>query len=440
MDATYSQRGRRKRQRMGMRKNLPTIVVLWYVMLSVCTRRSCLAYTIRPPITMTGTRKETFGSRSTRRGVLGQTRPHRRSTRTTMKNEEEDDDEFEPFSSFAQEGTRDPSGRYCYDDWLFDDRKQRVAFYGSLAFLETIFWYCLAPGIDPQSRWFNPLDGQLIASLLDPSTVISPPPGSGLGFSSLLLNTFLILPMVWSLLLLQEQEENNDSNDSHFIDGRVPNKIFPSSITTAIRTCVCASGFLVGGGILIPYMIFCRPMPFRRSIDPEKFPAPLRLFEGQHQHPTSVSNPIVPMIEPMMGQVLLLALASVVAVLFLLLFATHHCYWTVEWNAFLDRAHSSQFTALALYYFTMISIAVLDPMMDDAIRRGYVIGWENENENERDDSYVFSDSEYRDANRDRWRSEKRTDALRMLATYVAIPLVGPVAWICLRPRYGPAGE
>ena len=146
------------------------------------------------------------------------------------------------------------------------------------------------------------------------------------------------------------------------------------------------------------------------------------------------------MIEPMMGQVLLLALASVVAVLFLLLFATHHCYWTVEWNAFLDRAHSSQFTALALYYFTMISIAVLDPMMDDAIRRGYVIGWENENENERDDSYVFSDSEYRDANRDRWRSEKRTDALRMLATYVAIPLVGPVAWICLRPRYGPAGK
>jgi hypothetical protein len=449
MDATYSRRRRQRRMGMRMRKNLPTIVVLWHVMLSLCTRRSCLAYTTSPPIIMARTRKETFDFRSTRRGVFGQARPHRRSTRMTLKKTRmtrmttKNDDDDKPVSGFAEEGTRDPSSRY--DDWLFDDRRQRVAFYGSLAFLETIFWYCLAPGIDPQSRWFNPLDGKLIASLLQPSTVFSPQAGSGLGFSSLLLNTFLILPMVWSLLLLQEQEENNDSNSGHFNDS-VP-RSFASSITTAIRTCVCAGGFLVGGGILIPYMIFRRPMPFRRSIDPEKFPAPLRLFEGQNQHRTSVSNPIVPLIEPMMGQVLLLALASVVVISFLLPFANHYCYWTVEWNAFLDRAHSSQFTALALYDFTMISIAVLDPMMDDAIRRGYVIGWENENNGSDDDNCAVSDpdvsssarSYYRDANRDRWRSEKRTNALRMLAPYVAIPLVGPVAWICLRPRYNDMG-
>jgi hypothetical protein len=392
---------------------------------------------------MTGTRKETFDSRSTRRGVLGLTRPHRQSIRTTTKKEEDEDDRgVKPIFDFVLEEIRDPSGRYCYDDWLFDDRKQRVIFYGSLAFLETIFWYWLAPGIDPQSRWFNPLDGKLIASLLDPSMVFSPQPGSGLGFSSLLLNTFLILPMVWSLLLLQEQEENNDPSDSHFDDGVLPNRIFASSVTRAIRTCVCACGFLVGGGILIPYMIFRRPMPFRRSIDPEKFPAPLRLFEGQHHHPTYLLNPIVQMNEPMMGQVLLLTLTSLVVISFLLPFATHHCYWTVEWNAFLDRAHSSQFTALALYDFTMISIAILDPMMDDAIRRGYVIGWENEKESE-GSCVVISDPNYQDANRDRWRIEKRTDALWRLAPYLAIPLVGPVAWICLRPRYndmGPAGE
>ena len=59
-------------------------------------------------------------------------------------------------------------------------------------------------------------------------------------------------------------------------------------------------------------------------------------------------------------------------------------------------------------------------MMDDAIRRGYVFGWENENESE-GSCVVISDPNYQDANWDRWRIEKRTDALWRLAPYLAIP-------------------
>lgn len=305
---------------------------------------------------------------------------------------------------------------------------QRVAFYASLAFAGAIFWYCLAPGIDPQSRWFNPLDGKLIASLLNPSTVFSAPAGSGLGFSSLLLYTFLTFPMVWSLLLLQEQEADNCATTSN---DKVPLSL-TNNIITAISTFVCASSFLDGGGILIPYMIFRRPMPFRQSLDSGLFPSALRFFEEQSKVQKFASN-VIPFIE-FNGRLCLPALLSLLLISFLFPFANEQCYWIVEWNAFLNRARSSQFTALALYDFTTISIALLDPMMDDAIRRGYDIGWKNV-DGKRVSGPESGEKNSRDANRDRWRSEKRLDALRVLVPYVAILLIGPVAWICLRPRY-----
>ncbi len=296
--------------------------------------------------------------------------------------------------------------RIAYDDWLFDDRKKRVAVYTTLAVLETIFWYWLAPGIDPQSRWFNPSDGELIKTLLNPETVFSPPVGSGLGFSSLLLNTFLVLPMVWSLLLLQEESDINISTSRSNM---------PNGITTAIRTCVCAFGFFVGGGILIPYMIFRRPAPINQSIDQDRFPAPLKTFEERKENSSLMT---IPLIKPL-GRTLFLTLVSVIMVSFLFPFATHHSSWLVEWKAFMDRAQSSQFTALALYDFTMISITVLDPMMDDALRRRYISGWES----------------VEGVTLDQWRSEQRLNAVVALLPYVIIPILGPVAWICRRPRY-----
>ncbi len=378
---------------MGIKQTIPKIL-LWCAVLSLC-RTTCTAYTSIPGRRMAAT-KETFEFPSIRRNDFVQAKPHRRATTNWMKRNNVDN--VMTSDSFAKQKAQNGCNRY--EDWLFEDRKQRVAVYTSLATLETIFWYWLAPGIDPQSRWFNPMDGELIATILNPSTVFSPPVGSGLGFSSLLLNTFLILPMVWSLLLLQEQ--NNDS------EKRLNN------IATAIRICACACGFLVGGGILIPYMIFRRPALLYPSVDPDTFPAPLKLFEEENHN----SAKSIPLMQPI-GQSLFLVLVSVILISFLLPFATHHSSWIVEWNAFVDRARSSQFTALALYDFTMISIAVLDPMMDDALRRGYVSGWESEE----------------DATLDRWRSEKRTNAVVALLPYVVVPLLGPIAWICRRPRY-----
>jgi len=522
MEATCFRRGRRRRRRRrtGMRLIqiiLPTIL-LWHTLQSVA-KTCCLAYTTSRQTTTNA--KDTFlDLRSTQRGgvvVLERAGlvPHRRSrTATTTKkttitnrlktdNGENDETDTQTTQTALSGGVvvastnagRQPrhTSDDNRDDWLFDSRTQRAAFYGILAVLETIFWYCVAPGIDSQSPWFNPLDGKLIASLLNPSTVFSPPVGSGLGFSSLLLNTFLILPMVWSLLLLQERdgdccETTNDGSTS----GGYNNHTFPQSvrksITTSFRTFACTGGFLVGGGILIPYMMFRRPMAFRRSIDPEKFPVPLGLFEEQQPQPqhqqqqppksatNSVStNPTIfparpPLPPPPNGQIILLTLTSVVLISFLLPFINHHCDWITEWNAFSDRAHTSQFTALALYDFTMISIAVLDPIMDDALRRGYVVGWDDSNCNDRvvcvssttaaaaaaatttPESFATTttattarrSNNYRvDANRDHvgcWRtSDKRNRALRRLAPFVAIPLVGPVAWILVRPRYGIMG-
>jgi len=371
---------------MGTKRHL----ILSCVTLLSC--RTCRAYTGAPRIRIPARRETTEFPSIRRNHALVHARRHRRTT-TTMANR-------------MTTKSEDNDINATYDDWLLDGRKQRVAVYTILAVLETIFWYWLAPGIDPQSRWFNPLDGELIVSLLNPETVFSPPVGSGLGFSSLLLNTFLVLPMVWSLLLLQEENDETLSTGKSNIANR---------ITATIRICVCACGFFVGGGILIPYMIFRRPAPLCQSIDQNNFPAPLKLFEDQTQNTSSIS---IPLIEPL-GRTLFLAFVSVILVSFLLPFATHHSSWLVEWNAFLDRAQSSQFTALALYDFTMISIMVLDPMMDDALRRGYIPGWENEE----------------GISLDQWRSEQRLNAVVALLPYVIIPILGPVAWICRRPRY-----
>ena len=65
----------------------------------------------------------------------------------------------------------------------------------------------------------------------------------------------------------------------------------------------------------------------------------------------------------------------------------------------------SQFTSLASFDFVMISSAVLDPMADDARRRGFL------------------------------EEEATTaEAAGRLAPYL-FPLIGPVAWIVFRPKY-----
>lgn len=246
----------------------------------------------------------------------------------------------------------------------------QVLFYGSLALAETIFWYWLAPGIDPGSRWFAPADGALISTLLNPAVAVAPPAGSGLGFSSLLLNSFLILPSVWSLLLLQE-----DSGKRQCISP-VP---------------FCIAAYVVGGGALIPYMIFRKPRPQPDDTDPSNFPEPLKWFE-ENDGPS----------------ILLAGLALVVLGTFLSPFFFHgdDYHWLVEWDAFWSRVQSSQFSALAVFDFTMISITILDPMMDDARRRGFLSRGNNDNASV-------------------WK----------LAPFILFPIIGPVAWICLRPRY-----
>lgn len=391
-----------------MKKNLLAILILHASAVTFDSMK-CMAYHANPLPILAISKLSIFKTQNIGKGVLGKARPHQQSMTIEMAKNgyttDDDSDKITQILSSAEGGTRRLSDQY--NDWLFNDRKQRVAFYGILAFLETVYWYYLAPGIDPQSRWFNPLDGKLILSLLDPSIVFSPPVGSGLGFSSLLLNSFLVVPMAWSLLLLQEGGSGNHNDSSSHL----------SLFKNIIQTIVCAASFFVGGGILIPYMIFRRPMSFRRSIDPKKFPAPLRLFEKRRQ--PSGTNPKV--FVPFVGQVLFAGLVSLVVTSFFIPFANHHSDWIVEWNAFSERARSSQFTSLALYDLTMISMTVVDPMMDDAIRRGYVVGWET--------------SDIGDFDVDRWRSGSRVDAIRKLAPYVVIPLIGPTAWICFRPRY-----
>jgi hypothetical protein len=253
----------------------------------------------------------------------------------------------------------------------------RIFLYGSLALAETIFWYWLAPGIDPDSRWFAPADRELVSTLLNPAIATAPPTGSGLGFSSLLLNSFLILPSVWSLLLLQE-------------DGPCT----PGKRQIISPFPFCAAGFFVGGGALIPYMVVREPRPLPEEVNPSRFPAPLKWFE---------EGPI--------GPAVLVALTVLVLTTFATPFlCSGGAYnWTIEWNAFLDRIQSSQFSALAVFDLTMLSFTILDPMMDDARRRRFL-------------------------NDDDGATTTTMEAISRLAPYM-FPLLGPVAWICLRPKY-----
>ena len=199
--------------------------------------------------------------------------------------------------------------------------------YLSLATAETIYWYYLAPGIDPASRWFAPSDGELISQLLDPSIIFNQP---GYAFSSLLLNSFLILPMVWALMLLQEEGDDQVISPLPF----------------------CLAGFFVGGGALIPYMIVRQSSP-KVDLDQNRYGGFLKLFEPDSLGP----------------KLLCLLLALVTAS-----FVYEVCNSSLqgEWEAFVDRLHHSQFISLALLDFTLLSCTIADPMTDDAKRRIYI--------------------------------------------------------------------
>ena len=230
--------------------------------------------------------------------------------------------------------------------------------YASLATAETIYWYYLAPGIDPDSRLFAPSDGELISQLLDPTIIFNEP---GFALSSLLLNSFLILPMVWALLLLQEDGHNQVISPFPF----------------------CLAGFFAGGGALIPYMII-RKSPEKVDLDQNRYGGLLRSFE-----PDSL------------GPKLLCALLALILISFV--YEVSNSSLQIEWNAFVTRLEHSQFTSLALFDFTMLSCTIVDPMTDDAERRGFIA--------DQDDS-------------------KRLWSFLM-------PLFGPVAWVLKRPALPP---
>ena len=167
-----------------MKKVLPAILLFHTAALTL-NPTNCHAYQVGSPLIRAITKDSTFPARTmVRRGDLGQTGSHRRCTTVAMKRSgittDDSISDTVQIPSSTEDGALEFSGKY--NDWFFDDRKQRVAFYGSLAFLETIFWYFLAPGIDPQSRWFNPVDGKLISNLLEesiknPELITHQPPG-----------------------------------------------------------------------------------------------------------------------------------------------------------------------------------------------------------------------------------------------------------------------
>ena len=220
--------------------------------------------------------------------------------------------------------------RHLDDDALPDREKpQNIIInpiYASLAAAETIYWYYLAPGIDPASRWFAPSDGELISQLLNPAIIFNEP---GFAFSSLLLNSFLILPMVWALLLLQEEGDDQVISPLPF----------------------CLAGFFVGGGSLIPYMIV-RRRSTTVDLDQNRYGGLLRLFE-----PDSVGPKLISML--------------LVLVWISFAYEVSGSSLQFEWEAFVDRLHHSQFTSLALFDFTMLSCTIVEPMTDDARRRKY---------------------------------------------------------------------
>ena len=136
-------------------------------------------------------------------------------------------------------------------------------------------------------------------------------------------------------------------------------------------------------------MIARRPRRRAGDVDPSKFPIWLTSFEGGRRA----------------GPAALIALTALILTSFASPFLFGSSDWGIELNAFLVRMDGSQFTSLASFDFVMISSAVLDPMADDARRRGFL-------------------------------EEEATaaEAAGRLAPYL-FPLIGPVAWIVFRPKY-----
>mmetsp|Transcript_16753 Transcript_16753/g.25319 ORF Transcript_16753/g.25319 Transcript_16753/m.25319 type:complete len:363 (-) Transcript_16753:9-1097(-) len=254
--------------------------------------------------------------------------------------------------------------------------------YVTLATAETIFWWYLAPGIDPESRWFAPSDGVLLSKLFDPAIVLSP--GSGLSFSSLLLNSFLILPAVWSILLLQE--DTNERTEEQLVSP------WP----------FCLASFFVGGGSLIPYMIFRKKRP-DAVIYYDDLPLILKIFENPE---TTTAGNIYQQKIAIRGPILLGALAAIILAAFLIPLLSSPdpaVLIAAEYHVFMERLQNSQFTSLALFDFIMISLTITDPMIDDAKRRGYLetgLPW--------------------------------TESVPQMVPFL-FPWIGPVSWIYVRP-------
>ena len=104
------------------------------------------------------------------------------------------------------------------------------------------------------------------------------------------------------------------------------------------------------------------------------------------------------------GQTLLIGLTLIIIASFAEPFLTGSVEFGSEFSSFKERIGSYQFTSLALFDFTMISAAIIDPMIDDAKRRNFLC-----------------------------QDITLGMAVRQMLPFL-FPLLGPVAWIYARLR------
>ncbi|GFH61936.1 hypothetical protein CTEN210_18412 [Chaetoceros tenuissimus] len=266
------------------------------------------------------------------------------------------------FASYNQEEPNEKNPESMY----------RLIIMTSAFVFENVFSYVLAPGHD--GTFFPQQDLDFIGSLLDSNVMFQDPPAGYALFSLLLFNPFIYLPFVWGGILYPEPQVEGGKESTKQRTFNLP----------ALPFVVSSAAFGYIG--LYPYL----------ALRPSK-----SLSTSKKQSTSSIGETIFGNLDNVIAKV-----AVIVMNLFLIftfyqsMQSSSHGVWE-EVRGFVQLNESSQFVSTTTIDMIIGSILFLDPIADDAVRRGYI-------------------------------PSRQEGLVKMLP--FATPLIGPLLWFLVRPE------
>ena len=272
-----------------------------------------------------------------------------------------------------------------------DDDITRKVVFGTAFIGENIYSYT-SPGAD--GTIFPQSDLNLIQQLLDPNVMSNAPPMGYALFSLLFFNSFIYLPLVWGSIL-------------HPITHNPKSKSTP---LPAWPFVVASTAF--GGIGLYPYLAFRQQysvVSSKTTATPPPTTTTTTTIKSSIKS-ESLANNFFEIFDTIIGKLVLVAIVSF----------TFYTYSTSQtnlsedidglWNMF----QTSQFVSTSIVDTFIGSILFLDPIVDDAKRRGYIIN-NIDDDNKNSNSFLSN-----------------ITITKKLWPF-AMPVFGPLLWVLVRP-------